>query len=112
MLDTMGFFTDSDFQQEVLESPVPVMVYFTSPWCGPCKMLDPVVTEIAAQWSERVKFGQINILEHVGMALKHSVMKAPTLMLFVSGQPVERTTGYLPRQQLIGKFEPHLPLPD
>jgi thioredoxin 1 len=101
--------TDKNFEAEVLQASGPVMVYFTSPWCGPCKMLEPVLEQvIAGEWAESMRFAEVNILNDVGMAIRHSVLKAPTLMLFKDGKPVERITGYHPKAKLMATFAPHL----
>jgi len=96
------------FQQEVLESPVPVLVDFTAVWCQPCKMLEPIVKQLAADWGEKVKFFKLDVDDSPQVAMDYQVMGVPTLMLFKGGQPVERVTGYQPKDRLQKKFEPHI----
>ncbi len=96
------------FKQEVLESTVPVLVDFTAVWCQPCKMLDPIVKQLAADWGEMVKFFKLDVDDSPQIAMDYQVMGVPTLMLFKGGEPVERVTGYQPKDRLQKKFAPHL----
>ena len=102
-------FTDGNFEAEVLQSSRPVMVYFTSPWCFPCLKLEPLLEQIIQnEWADSLKFGEVNIADHAGMAVEHAVAEAPTLMLFKDGKPVEKITGYQQRATLVETFAPHL----
>jgi thioredoxin 1 len=96
------------FQTEVLASPLPVLVDFTAVWCGPCKMLDPIITQLAQEWDGKVKVVRLDVDENQEITMRYQVMGVPTLMLFVHGQPVQRVTGYQPKDRLIKKFAPHL----
>lgn len=100
--------SQSTFQEEVLQSPVPVLVDFTAVWCGPCKMIEPVVKQLADQWSGKAKIFKLDVDQEPELANAYQVMSVPTLMLFVSGRPVERVTGYMPRDRLEKKFSPYL----
>jgi thioredoxin 1 len=95
----------TNFQQEVLEAGVPVLVDFTAEWCGPCKMLDPVVKQLAQEWDGRVKVVKLDIDENQDLTVQYRVMGVPTLMLFVKGQPVQRVSGYMPKDKLAGKLK-------
>jgi len=106
----MNELNSANFESEVLQSSTPTLVYFISPWCGPCKTLNPIVTELAEEWSERLKVGTLDIYENFGMTLRYAILKAPTLMLFVNGQAVERVTGFASKQSLKLRFAPHLGL--
>ena len=99
---------ESAFQQEVLESTKPVLVDFTAVWCQPCKMLEPIVKQLAADWGDKVKFFKLDVDDSPQVAMDYQVMGVPTLMLFKGGQPVERVTGYQPKDRLQKKFEPHI----
>jgi thioredoxin 1 len=99
----------SSFQSEVLDSPVPVMVDFTAVWCGPCKMLEPVIQQLAEEWQGRIKFVKLDVDDHPELAMQYQVMGVPTLMLFDQGGPVERVTGYQPKEKLQNKFRAFLP---
>ncbi len=95
---------ESTFETEVLKSTLPVMVDFTAIWCGPCKMLDPVVVQLAQDWKDKVKFVKLDIDDNSQLVVKYGVMGVPTLILFVKGQPVQRLSGYQPKDRIISKF--------
>jgi thioredoxin 1 len=99
--------SESNFKSDVLEATQPVLVDFTAVWCGPCKMLDPVVKQLAEQWNGKVKVMKLDVDDHPQLAMEYQVMGVPTLMLFKNGQPVERVTGYQPKDRLEKKFSPH-----
>ena len=96
------------FQEEVLDEALPVLVDFSAVWCGPCKMLDPVVKELAAEWNGTVKFAKIDVDHNPNLAMNYQVMGVPTLILFKDGETVERVTGYQPKDRLKKTFQPHL----
>ncbi len=98
----------AEFRNEVLESSLPVMVDFTAVWCGPCKMLDPVVTQLAAEWNGKVKAVKVDVDENPDLAMQYGVMGVPGLMLFVNGEPKARLVGYQPKDRIIRQFSPHL----
>jgi thioredoxin 1 len=100
--------SESLFKQEVLASSIPVLVDFSAVWCGPCKMLDPIVKQLEAQWQGRVKVVKIDVDHNPGIAFDYQVMGVPTLILFKNGEPVERVTGYQPKERLEKKFAPHI----
>lgn len=99
---------ETSFENEVLESSKPVLVDFTAVWCGPCKMLDPIVKDIASDWDGKVKVVKLDVDDNPSIAMKYNVLGVPTLMLFKNGEPVERVTGFVPKDRLIKKFNPHL----
>jgi thioredoxin 1 len=99
---------EENFQSEVLESPQPVLVDFTAVWCGPCKMLDPVVKELAQEWAGKVKVVKLDVDHNASIAMQYQVMGVPTLMLFRDGQVKERLTGYKPKKQIVSKLSPHI----
>jgi thioredoxin 1 len=98
---------ENNFKADVLEASLPVLVDFTAVWCGPCKMLDPVVKLLAEEWDGKVKVMKLDVDDHPQLAMEYQVMGVPTLMLFKNGQPVERVTGYQPKDRLVKKFSPH-----
>lgn len=97
-----------NFQVEVIEADRPVLVDFSAVWCGPCKMLDPVVKQLAEEWDGRVKVVKIDVDHNPVLAMDYQVMGVPTLIMFKDGTPVERVTGYQPRDRLEKKFTPHI----
>jgi thioredoxin 1 len=97
-----------EFQTEVLQASQPVLVDFTAVWCAPCKMLDPVVQQLAADWENQVRVVKLDIDDQPELAMEYQVMGVPTLMLFKGGAPVERVTGFQPKDRLVKKFSSHL----
>jgi len=100
--------SEQNFEQEVAKSSVPVLVDFWAPWCGPCRMVAPVVEELAGEYDGRLKVGKVNVDENPGLAGQHGVMAIPTLILFKEGKPVDRIVGYVPKAELRKKVDPHL----
>jgi thioredoxin 1 len=95
---------ESAFDAEVLKSTLPVLVDFTAVWCGPCKMLEPVVMQLSQDWDGKVKFVKLDVDDNSSLAVKYGVMGVPTLILFVKGNPVQRLSGYQPKDRIISKF--------
>ncbi len=87
----------TDFTEEVLTSRLPVLVDFWAPWCGPCRMLSPIVDEVAAAQEGKVKVVKINIDEEPELAQQYGVMSIPTLLVFKNGRAVSRSVGVKPR---------------
>lgn len=100
--------SEDSFQSDVLDSSQPVLVDFTAVWCGPCKMLDPVVKQLAQDWSDKVKVVKLDVDNNPNLAMQYQVMGVPTLMLFKNGEAVERVTGYQPKDRLEKKFKAHI----
>jgi thioredoxin 1 len=100
--------TEETFESEVLNAELPVLVDFSAEWCGPCKMVDPIVHELADDWAGKVKVVKIDADESPGILMKYGVMGIPTLMFFVSGEVKERVTGFQPKKNLVKKFEKHI----
>ncbi len=98
---------EATFQDEVLGSDEPVLVDFSAVWCQPCKMLDPVVKQLAGEWDGKVKVVKIDADENQNLVMKYGVMGIPTLLFMKGGEVKERVTGYLPKEKLIAKFSPH-----
>jgi thioredoxin 1 len=101
--------TEDTFQNEVLGASQPVLVDFTAVWCGPCKMLEPVVKELATDWEGQARVVKLDVDTNASIAMQYQVMGVPTLMLFVDGEPKERLTGYQPKKRIEKKFSPYIP---
>ncbi len=99
---------EASFQQEVLEAALPVLVDFSAEWCGPCKMVDPIVHELSEDWAGKVKVVKVDADESPNILMKYGIMGIPTLMFFVNGEVKERVTGFQPKKKLVKKFEQHI----
>jgi thioredoxin 1 len=99
---------EDDFQNQVLEFNQPVIVDFTATWCGPCKLLDPVVKQLAQDWDGKVKVVKLDVDSNPNLAMQYQVMGVPTLLLFVNGKPNQRITGYQPKDRIAAKFAPYI----
>jgi len=104
----MQYVTEIDFQEEVVNSNMPVLVDFTAVWCQPCKMIDPIVTQLATEWEGKVKVVKLDADQNPNIMMQYGVLGIPTLMLFKGGQIKERMTGYQPKDKLVAKVTPHV----
>jgi thioredoxin 1 len=100
--------TDETFKPEVLESEVPVLVDFWAPWCGPCRMVAPIVDEIASQYEGKVKVVKVNTDENPSVASQYGIRSIPTLMIFKGGQRVDMVVGAVPKTTLANILEKHV----
>jgi len=108
MAGTVTEVTDANFQAEVIECDVPVLVDFWAPWCGPCRRVAPVVEEIAKERGEEMKVVKLNIDENQNTAVTYDVLSIPTLILFRYGQPAAKVIGAYPKKKLEEQLEPAL----
>lgn len=92
--------TDNNFDSEVLKSSEPVLVDFWAPWCGPCRMIAPVVEELAGEYAGAVKVGKVNIDDNPNAAMNYGVSSIPTIMVFKGGEVVDRFVGVQPKSRL------------
>jgi thioredoxin len=105
---TVAEVTDTTFQAEVIESEVPVLVDFWAPWCGPCRMVAPVVEEIAQERGDQLKVVKMNIDENQDTAVQFNVLSIPTLMVFRNGEVAKTVIGAYPKRKLEAELEPVL----
>jgi len=100
--------TDATFDQEVLQSELPTLVDFWAAWCGPCRMIAPVVKEIASEQAGVLKVAKVDVDQNPAVATRYGVQSIPTLIVFKGGKPVERIVGYMPKERLLERVRPHL----
>ena len=98
-------FTESNFDAEVLQSDLPVFVDFYADWCGPCKMMSPVIDKLAEEFAGRIKVGKVNVDENGDLAVKYGIMSIPSMVFFKNGEVVDRIVGAIPKPQMQARFE-------
>ncbi len=96
--------TADNFENEVVKSDLPVLVDFWATWCGPCRMLAPVLEQLAKQYDGKLKVGKVNVDEQMALAVKFRVESIPTLMLFKNGELVKKALGFMEKDELISQF--------
>lgn len=101
-------FTDNNFESEVMKSDVPVLVDFYADWCGPCKMMAPVIEQLATEYQGKAKIGKLDVDQNGMTAQKYRVMSIPTMLIIKNGQVVDTVVGAVPKQQLEAKIKSFL----
>ncbi|MCL8208536.1 MAG: thioredoxin [Actinomycetia bacterium] len=97
--------TEQTFEQEVLKADLPVLVDFWAEWCGPCRLIAPIVEELAGEYAGRLKVVKVDVDDNQHLAMRYSIMSIPTLGVFKGGQMVERIVGYMPKPELKRRIE-------
>ncbi|MDR7481632.1 MAG: thioredoxin [Armatimonadota bacterium] len=92
--------TEQTFEQEVLKAAVPVLVDFWAEWCGPCRLIAPIVEDLAGEYAGRLKVVKVDVDDNQHLAMRYGIMSIPTLGVFKGGQMVERIVGYMPKPEL------------
>ena len=100
--------TDDNFEEEVLEASLPVLTDFWADWCGPCHALAPIVQQVAADYDGRLKVTKLDVDTNPLTATRYGIRGIPTMIVFKGGQPVETLVGWMPKEHLVGKLEPHI----
>ena len=99
------------FENQVLKATASILVDFTAVWCAPCKMLEPILKDLADLWAGQVHILKVDVDQNPELAMQYNVMGVPTLILFQGGKVVERLSGYQPKDRLIKVLQPHLTAP-
>ena len=99
---------EQNFKEEVLDATLPVLVDFWAPWCGPCRMVGPIVDELAQEYAGKLKVVKVNTDEAPSIAGQYNIMSIPTLMIFKNGERVDQVIGSQPKQAIAAKVQPHL----
>lgn len=101
-------FSDSNFNEEVLNSDTPVLVDFWAEWCGPCRMIGPIVEELSAEYQGKVKIGKMNVDHNPEVPMKYGIRSIPTLLVFKGGELVDKIVGAVPKTNIVSKLENQL----
>jgi thioredoxin 1 len=107
-MSSVAAVTDASFEEQVLKSAVPVLVDFWAPWCGPCRMVGPIVDEIANELNDKINVYKMNTDENPNVANQYGIRSIPTLMLFVGGEKVDTVVGAVPKSTLLSTINKHV----
>jgi thioredoxin len=101
-------FTDNNFDSEALKADKPVLVDFWAPWCAPCRMVGPIIEELATSYTGKVKIGKLNTDDNPNIASRYGIMSIPTILLFKNGEIVDRVVGAVPKKDFERMLSPHV----
>ncbi len=99
---------DDNFEQEVIKSDLPVLIDFWAEWCMPCKMIAPIVEQLAEEFSGKLKVGKLDVDSNPQTSMKYGIRSIPTLLLFKDGKPVDQIIGAVPKNVILDKILPHI----
>ena len=99
--------SDNSFDSEVVKAQLPVLVDFWATWCGPCRMIAPILENLADEYADNLKIVKLDVDHNPNVSLKYGVQSIPTLILFKDGKEVERIIGYMPKERLLNRIRPH-----
>lgn len=97
---------DQNFEDEVVKSDIPVLIDFWAEWCAPCRMIAPIVEELAAEYDGKIKVGKLDVDNNPQVSMNYGIRSIPTLLIFKDGNPVEQITGAVPKKVIIDKITP------
>jgi thioredoxin 1 len=100
--------TESNFDQEVIKSDLPMLIDFWAEWCGPCKVIAPIIEELANEYEGKLKVGKVDVDSHQQIAMQYGIRSIPTLLIFKKGKVVEQIIGAAPKKVLADKLSKHL----
>lgn len=100
--------TDATFQKDVIQSAKPVLVDFTATWCGPCRMIAPIVEELAKEYAGKAVIGKVDVDENPETSMNYGIRSVPTLLIFKNGQVVDQIIGAVGKDRIVAKLQPHL----
>ncbi|MHB1340931.1 MAG: thioredoxin [Coriobacteriia bacterium] len=108
MSENLTHVTDASFDADVIASELPVVLDFWAPWCGPCRMMEPVLEELAAEYEGQIVVAKLNVDENPGVATKFDILSIPTLLVFKGGAVAHKLVGAMPKKRLIEELAPWL----
>lgn len=100
--------TDANFEEEVLKSEIPVLIDFWAVWCGPCKLIAPIVDELAGEYEGKAKIGKLDVDNNQNVSIKYGIRSIPTLLIFKDGKIVDQIVGAVPKTHIVEKLNSHI----